>query len=622
MTAGLFAGRGERVDVAVAVVTFNSADHVGQLLDSLRGEAGAHRLRVIVADNGSTDATRDVVQAHAGVVLVETGGNRGYATGINAALRHAGDAAAILVLNPDLVVRPGAVGAMLDRLARPGVGAVVPTILDTDGAVYPSLRREPSLTRIVGDALLGGKVANRPPWSSETVDDPAQYLEPHAVDWATGAALLVRHEVASAVGPWDPRFFLYSEETDYLRRVRDLGHEVWFEPSAVVCHDQGGSGFSPRLATLMAVNRVRYARKHHGTAYAVAFHCAVIAHEALRSYDADHRATLHTLLDQKSWRRLPRATRWPTSFARTPGGAIIIPAHNEAAVIARTLERLQPIAAQIEIIVVCNGCTDATAAVAGGFDGVRVIEIARPSKTAALNAGDDATTVWPRLYLDADIEIHPGAVRAVFAELETGTLAARPAFVYDTTGASAPVRAYYRARERMPAISRSLWGAGAYALGEAGHAHLGRFPDLLADDLYVDRLFSPRQKVIVATEPVRVRTPRSVSGLLAVLTRQSRGNTAIPSRTTAATLRALVAGVHGPLGLGDAVVYAALSLAGRRRAHSARKAVWERDESSRISPFPTGISPAAGEESPPYRGYRAGPATPEQTLTIVLDDDE
>ena len=251
-----------------------------------------------------------------------------------------------------------------------------------------------------------------------------------------------------------------------------------------------------------------------------------------------------------------------------------------------------------------------------------MIEIARPSKTAALNAGDDATNVWPRLYLDADIEIHPGAVRAVFAELDSGTLAARPAFVYDTAGASAPVRAYYRARERMPAISRSLWGAGAYALSAAGHAHLGRFPDLLADDLYVDRLFTSRQKVIVPTEPVRVRTPRSVSGLLAVLTRQSRGNTAVHSSTTSATVRALIAGVHGPLGLADAFVYALLTVVGRRRALTGKKADWERDESSRISPFPPDASPEAGEGLPPYRGYRAARASPAQTRPIVMDADK
>jgi GT2 family glycosyltransferase len=620
VSAGLFAAPGERADVAVAVVTFNSADHVGDLLDSLRGEARTHRLRVIVADNGSTDATRRVVGQHADVVLVETGGNRGYATGINAALRHAGDAPAILVLNPDLVVEPGAVGAMLERLDRPGVGAVVPTIRDAEGAVYPSLRREPSVRRALGDALLGGKVSGRPHWSSETVDDPAAYRDAHPVDWATGAALLVRRDVADAVGPWDPRFFLYSEETDYLRRVRDLGHRVWFEPAAVVRHDQGGSGFSPRLATLMTVNRVRYVRKHHGAAYSVAFHCAVIAHEALRAYDADHRASLHTLLDPPSWRRLPRATRWPAAFARSPGGAIIIPAHNEAAVIGRTLEKLAPVAGQVEIIVVCNGCTDATASVARSFDGVRVIEIARPSKTAALNAGDDAAQAWPRLYLDADIEIHPGAVRAVFAELERGTVAARPAFVYDTAGASAPVRSYYRARERMPAISRSLWGAGAYALSAAGHERLGRFPDLLADDLYVDRLFAPAQKVIVATEPVRVRTPRTVSGLLAVLTRQSRGNTVVRQSTTFATVRALVGGIHGPLGLADAIVYAALTAVGRRRALTGGKAAWDRDDSSRVPPSSPATSTAAGEQPPPYRGYRAAQTRPARTRPIVLDD--
>ena len=88
----------------------------------------------------------------------------------------------------------------------------------------------------------------------------------------------------------------------------------------------------------------------------------------------------------------------------------MIPAHNEAAVIARRLTPLAPLAAagKLEVIVACNGCTDDTAAIARGFEGVTVLEMAQPSKTAALNAGDAAATHWPRFYLDADVEIGPG----------------------------------------------------------------------------------------------------------------------------------------------------------------------------------------------------------------------
>ncbi|GAB3604653.1 hypothetical protein GCM10027413_00620 [Conyzicola nivalis] len=581
---GRFVPEGESADIAIALVTYNSARHVGPLIESLRAEAETLRLRVIVADNGSTDSTRALVAAHPDIVAVETGGNRGYATGINLALSRAGDAEAVLVLNPDLEVERGAIAEMLRRLRMPGVGAVVPKVLAPDGTVYPSLRREPTIGRAIGDALLGSHGGDRPAFSSEIDTNAESYQHAHRVDWATGAAVLVRREVAELAGRWDSRFFLYSEETDYFRRLRDLGVDIWYEPHARVRHDQGGSGTSRALAALMAVNRVRYVRKHHSPGYAAGFHAVVILHELLRSYSGEHRNTLRVLLDQPSWRRLPHATRWPVHPRSTPTGTIIVPAHNESAVIARTLRALTLPPSTAEVVVVCNGCTDNTAEIARSFPGVRVVEIDRPSKAAALNAGDAAARSWPRLYLDADVEIHPGAVAAVFGELETGrVLAARPDFRYDTTGATMLVRSYYRARERMPSTDESLWGAGAYALSEAGHKRLGQFPDLTADDLIVDSLFVPGEKVVVPTEPVRVRTPRSLAGLLAILTRQRRGNLGAPAQsTTTTTVIELLSSVRGPFALIDATVYAALTSVGRRRARRAGSAnAWERDDSSR-----------------------------------------
>lgn len=608
-----FVGPGAAAEVAVIVVTFNNADHLADLFASLRVEAAGVGMRVIVADNGSTDATVRLVHEQSDVLTVDTHGNRGYATGINLAMAAAGDTGAVLILNPDLVVDRGAVRAMLERMHASGAGAVVPRILSADGDTYPSLRREPSTARALGDALLGRRSGR----FGENDHSPASYGRAHTVDWATGAAVLVAADTARAVGGWDGRFFLYSEETDFLRRVREAGFGVWFEPTAVMRHEGGGSGTSPELQALMAVNRVRYVRKHHGAGYAAGFHAAVLLHEAMRAYNAGHRATLRTLLDQSSWRRLPRATRWPATTGAL--GAIIVPAHNEAAVIGRTLRTLAPLAAsgRVEVIVVCNGCTDATAAIAREVPGVRVLETESRGKPAALNTGDAAATLWPRLYLDADIEIHPGAVEAVFAELGGGTLAARPSFRYDTRGASALVRAYYRARDRMPSTHGSLWGAGAYAMSRAGHERFGAFPPELADDLAVDAAFGPGEKTVVDTEPVRVRTPRRARDLVAVLTRQRRGNLgSAAASTTASTVRELVGATRGPLRFYDSAAYLFFTSFGRYSAAKADpETEWERDESSRsegelVSPF---------EKSPFYRLKCFG-ATPRRTANASVEE--
>ena len=309
MSPGRFVSAGVPADVAVIVVTYNSAPDISLLIDDLRIAAHDRCIRLVVVDNQSSDGTADVIRAHKDLVLVESGGNLGYAGGINAGLPFVGNCDAVLILNPDLTLAPDVVTRLLGPLDDDRVGAVVPLMLDEDGTTYTSLRREPSLTRAIGDALLGSKIRKRPGWSSEIDARPESYLVAHDVDWATGAALLMRAAVAREVGAWNEEFFLYSEETDYFRRMRESGRRIRFEPSAVVKHRRGGSGTSPSLATLMAVNRIRYVERHHGRPYSALFRAVVVLAEALRSYDATHRRTLAFILNRRRWRELPQATR-------------------------------------------------------------------------------------------------------------------------------------------------------------------------------------------------------------------------------------------------------------------------------------------------------------------------
>ncbi|MCX5041677.1 glycosyltransferase [Aldersonia sp. NBC_00410] len=264
-------------------------------------------------------------------------------------------------------------------------------------------------------------------------------------------------------------------------------------------------------------------------------------------------------------------------------GSVIVPAHNESAVIAQTLAPLSDTARTglLEVLVVCNGCTDDTAAVARSVPGIEVLEIAEASKVAALNAGDDVATRWPRLYLDADIRITPQAVAEVFDVLRSGeVLAARPASRYDTTGASRPVRSYYRARARIPQFGDALWGAGAYGLNEAGHVRIGRFPAVTGDDLWVDQQFNRTEKAVVPTEPTLVATPRDSRSLIRTLRRVYQGTNDQPGGSSSGrSLKTVLTSVRGPRSAIDTSVYVAFALAGRRRGRTQVR--WERDESSR-----------------------------------------
>lgn len=114
----------------------------------------------------------------------------------------------------------------------------------------------------------------------------------------------------------------------------------------------------------------------------------------------------------------------------------------------------------------------------------------------------------------------PGpAARLVLERLRAGAVAARPPIRYDSEASSALVRSYYRARSRVPSVLGSLWGAGVYGLSAAGRRRFGPFPDLVADDLWVDGHFDSAEVEIVDCPPVVVLAPRRSRDLVRVLRR-------------------------------------------------------------------------------------------------------
>ena len=134
------------------------------------------------------------------------GRNAGYAAAINAAAATVHPDADLLILNPDVRLRPGAAKLLVDRLTDPSVGVAVPRLLDEDGVTQCSLRREPSLMTAWTDTILGGTFAGRL-GTGETVSDPVIYESGGLVEWATGAVLAVAARARGVVGYWDNHFF-------------------------------------------------------------------------------------------------------------------------------------------------------------------------------------------------------------------------------------------------------------------------------------------------------------------------------------------------------------------------------------------------------------------------------
>lgn len=284
----------------------------------------------------------------------------------------------------------------------------------------------------------------------------------------------------------------------------------------------------------------------------------------------------------------------------TPVASVIIPAYNEERNIGRCLAALQPSmhTLGLEVVVAANGCSDRTVAVAQEYPGVRVLDLAEPSKVAALNAADALASAFPRLYLDADVVLDEAAVRSLVRLLSTEQVRlAAPAVRFETRESDAVVRAFYRAFERMPATTGAVVGRGVYGLSRAARARFGVFPDLVGDDLFVTRLFSA-EETVVADGTSTVWPPRTWRDLVKVRTRVARGNSELASARTATT--------HGPAGGHDfspttgrslaaigrlaltqpslwpgVAAYAAVTLTARTRAVRTEPRSWQRDASTR-----------------------------------------
>lgn len=276
--------------------------------------------------------------------------------------------------------------------------------------------------------------------------------------------------------------------------------------------------------------------------------------------------------------------------------SVVVPAHNEARVIGRLLGPLVSAArpGELDVIVVANGCTDDTVKVAESFGPpVRVLSISAASKRAALAAGNQAARDFPRIYVDADVELRSADVRALAGALgRPGVLAAAPELVLALAGRPWPVRWYYDVWTRLPEVRRGLFGRGVVAVSEAGYARIANMPPVIADDLAASLAFAPAERTIATGAQVVVRPPLTFSDLMRVRIRaamgvsqveQTEGAPESTARTRPPDLLAIVR--HQPRMAPRVALFVAIAmlarLQARRTVRQGGYSTWLRDESSR-----------------------------------------
>jgi hypothetical protein len=252
----------------------------------------------------------------------------------------------------------------------------------------------------------------------------------------------------------------------------------------------------------------------------------------------------------------------------------------------------------LETIVVANGCTDATAEVAAQHaarhPAVRVVSTPEPNKHRALRLGDAHARSFPRLYVDADVELRAEDARALAKALEDPRLlAAAPVRHTPLDGCPWTVRWYYEIWEQLPVVREGLFGRGVIALSAAGHARISELPELMGDDLAASLSFAPGERRVVEEARVTVHPPRRLDDLLRrrarsmTVTVQAETQTQLPgSRTTSAHLKGLLraAPVRNAPRLAWFIVVTAIARHRARRAVEAGDfTTWLRDESSRAA---------------------------------------
>lgn len=215
--------------------------------------------------------------------------------------------------------------------------------------------------------------------------------------------------------------------------------------------------------------------------------------------------------------------------------SIIVPAHNEEAVIAGGLRAIlvgaEP--GEVEVIVACNGCTDRTAEIARLFGApVQVIELPQASKISALNAGDAAAKGFPRFFVDADVVIDLSSIRLIARALENARMHfATPTLTMNTSRSPWLVRAYYRVWTQLPynKIGGQV-GTGVYAVSREGRGRFSRFPEVINDDGFVRFMFAPEERGAVMGAVSYVCGPQSLAALIRAKTRVRAGHIQLADR--------------------------------------------------------------------------------------------
>ena len=246
--------------IDVIIVNYNSTDYAMRCIGSVNHCAQSLMFKIIVVENGSKDSPGCLKQNFADIDLVRNATNKGFSKAVNQALRRS-HGKYVVLLNPDAFIYNGLFKKVFNYLDNhPDVGIVGPRIIERDGNIQGSARRFPSLwTSVFGrKSPITRLFPNNPITRREFPCFSMKGSEPISVDWVSGACLVARREAVDRIGGFDERFFLYWEDADLCRRIKDAGWKIIYFPEAEVYHYTGCSSDKEPLASIFNFHKSSY----------------------------------------------------------------------------------------------------------------------------------------------------------------------------------------------------------------------------------------------------------------------------------------------------------------------------------------------------------------------------
>jgi GT2 family glycosyltransferase len=252
----------------IVIVNWNSRDLLRSCVSALGGSVNASQLRVIVVDNASQDGSAERLQGGAlNLIVIRNESNRGFGAACNQGAG-AGEAPAILFLNPDTRVRPDTLPLALQHLAvSPEIAILGVRQTDESGTTLRTCARIPDIASLAGQAIgLDRLGLVRPHFMTEW-----NHEDTRQVGQVMGAFLMIRRELFQRLGGFDERFFVYFEDVDLCRRAAESGGAVVHFADAAIWHGTQGTTAQVKDRRLFYFLRSKalYVAKHHGRAAAL-----------------------------------------------------------------------------------------------------------------------------------------------------------------------------------------------------------------------------------------------------------------------------------------------------------------------------------------------------------------